>query len=112
MMFVMMLIAATSTPIPAIIDEFLRHNLLDYDSAKIEVIRESYHQEEKVDKERFDTIVHCYRVNGKNGFGGYVGFRKYLMIERDAKIWYFNLSPDRGETRSVVEKYCGELPPS
>lgn len=104
-----LLVAAALATSPAV-DAHLRNILRDYDSARIEPILEPRPIEWKVrcgllqrgcKSETFDATMHCYRINGKNAYGGYTGWVYYWFLERDGVIVY------DGDDRYSLHKYCG-----
>ena len=72
-------------------EAWLKDNLLDYDSAKIEIVVPAYtknHRPYAYSKKKPDLTVEvfCYRVNSKNRFGGYTGWQDYFIIFHEGKM--------------------------
>lgn len=98
---------ATAAPV----DAYYREALRDYDSAKIEVIREPYPDTWRIrcgilqmtacKKGEYPATVHCYRVNAKNAYGAYTGWVYWWLAEVGGKIF------SAGDDRYGIEKYCG-----
>ncbi len=111
-MILLALLAATA--IDPVAEKFLRYDLFDYDSAKIEVIREPYADTftpakgwfEKTKPEPFAISVQCYRINSKNRMGGYTGWNNYLLIFRDNDLWFQAHSPTQGYQNPEITKRC------
>ena len=96
------------------VDAHLKLELLDYDSAKVEPIKPPFEsvltQKASIFSKKPDTtttvMVHCYRVNAKNRFGGYTGWKISMFHVVDGKVTYSRQSPEGRYTIYEVEKAC------
>lgn len=106
------LLAAAAIATSPVVDAELRGILREYDSAQIEAISLPRTTEWKdrcgllwlafgCKNQQFIGTMHCYRINGKNAYGGYTGWVYYWFLERDGSIY------DYGDQSYLVRQYCG-----
>lgn len=97
-------------PAEAIAKTWLMDQLIDPESARIKLI---FGPTQMAFKKTFvlkvEGVVVCYDVNAKNGFGGFAGNDRKLIVVRDGKIVYSvsEQYPDGFTAFDVVSKVCG-----
>lgn len=109
----MILVLAALIVVSPIVDANLRQTLKDYDSAKIEAVAEPREIPWRVRcgflsagcvRADFPVMMHCYRVNAKNSYGGYTGWRFHWFAVHDDKV------VSSGDDRYNLARYCGSDP--
>jgi hypothetical protein len=92
------------------VEAHYREVLLDFESARIERVKAPYPDIWKVrcgllardcTKGSYPALLHCYRVNAKNAYGGYTGWVYYWLVEINGRVFA------SGDDRYGVERYCG-----
>lgn len=104
----MLTLLAALAASPAV-DAYLNDILRDPETARVEQVKEPSPFDWKraclepgmgCKRVTFTGTMHCYRVNAKNAYGGFTGWRYWWMLERDGVIVTGN------DDRYGVWKYC------
>jgi hypothetical protein len=101
---------------------WLEENLLDFESARIQIVKEPYKgfipkvrgdwSVSKRDQSREYTF-HCIKINAKNSYGAYVGWTTYALGEVGGSVQFVKTSPylyratGNYLTDDVVTAICG-----
>lgn len=107
-----------SVPLDPAAQSWLRDNLKDYDTARIEPVKPPFMGFWRVNGSLFAKgktttyRYHCVKVNAKNSYGAYAGWSTYLLGEQDGAITFVRESPTccfMGHLRDdpEVTKLCG-----
>ncbi|RYD68004.1 MAG: hypothetical protein EOP58_01685 [Sphingomonadales bacterium] len=114
-----LVIALQAATVQPIADRWLRDNLKDYDTARIEQIKAPAIGKRTEGggllsrKREVYYTFHCLRVNAKNSYGGYTGWTTYMLGEHGGKIALVRYSPYYNEyarreiDNDEVLKVCG-----
>ena len=111
MSFIFFAVATAGLTVDPVVDQFLKDALFDYESAKIEVtlaprerpVQENGRLPTKKKPATTISIVHCMRINSKNRFGGYIGWRRYYFIVRKESVVFYK---NEDESSYQVEEEC------
>jgi hypothetical protein len=105
------LLLQAAQPIPEM--DWLRENLRDFDSAKVEPFAQYTIGTWKKQIATFQ----CYRVNAKNAYGGFTGWKTYLFVKNVSAIIEVRTSPylnpysgRETDSREVLEHCPGVAP--
>jgi len=97
--------------------DWLDSNTKDPDSVKLKLTTSARHEfvilkRGLLGKKKWSGWFACYRINAKNSYGAYTGYRPVAVMKTDDDrflVWVDNQGSDnhyRSYERQIVEKYC------
>lgn len=93
-----------------VVQGFLRSTLRDPMSAIVEdVVGPGFvNARSSIIRPAFYGWVTCFSVNAKNAYGGYTGFERHVLVERDGRV-LFHQKQDNDWKRSIewTSEICG-----